>query len=385
MENAELIEKFKKMQLDYQKKRNRMDAWKSDFQRLEIEIKDLMESFENLYQGSQLTEDFSMEIKEKLENRREGIRLSVKSASRLLRKLDPEKPLSDVEHEFITSEEFAHQIQAKRAHDLTIEEEEQNDLPSEEDAKEGVENEFPSEEDFKDERDNGDHSAQDQSQETAQDEDEMVLHSDEKPIGQEEIVEDQEQPKVKDEEKTETETVSKGERNDLAHLHEVLLIDEEILKELEEYLETAENRFLKFMEKGVAPVLDGLYSGKNFAKDLIDELEKNEKEELDKTKQWLTIYDVLMNKIEQFFEQFSIKLYIPKSGSLFDENNQEPIGVVDDEQFHDEQIKEVVRFGLIYEKEIYNQPSFLFRPAQVIVVKNKNQKEIVDSGEGNEQ
>ena len=70
-------------------------------------------------------------------------------------------------------------------------------------------------------------------------------------------------------------------------------------------------------------------------------------------------------------------------GSLFDENKQEPIGVVEDEQFQDEQIKEVVRYGLIYEKEIDNQSSFLFRPAQVIVVKNKMQQDL-ESGKGNE-
>ena len=180
-----------------------------------------------------------------------------------------------------------------------------------------------------------------------------------------------------------TESILPETKSDLTIIEEALERNEEILKELEEHLASAEKRFFKFMEKAVSPVLDGLYSGKKFASDLIEELTKSGNEQLQQTKQWLTIYDKLMNQIEQFFEKFSIKLYIPSVGSLFDENTQEPIGVVEDEQFQDEQIKEVVRYGLIYEKEIDHQPSFLFRPAQVIVVKNKMQQDL-ESGKGNE-
>ena len=91
-----------------------MDIWKNDFQQLETEIKDLMESFEKDYQESELTDDFSEDIREKLENRREGIRLSVKSVSRLLKKLDPEKPLMDVETDIIKNEELGNMLNANR-------------------------------------------------------------------------------------------------------------------------------------------------------------------------------------------------------------------------------------------------------------------------------
>ena len=181
----------------------------------------------------------------------------------------------------------------------------------------------------------------------------------------------------------EEKTILPEKKTDLSIIGEALERNEESLKELEEYLASAEKRFFKFMEKAVSPVLDGLYSGKKFASDLIEELTKSGNDQLQQTKQWLTVYDKLMSQIEQFFEKFSIKLYIPSVGSLFDENTQEPIGVVEDEQFQDEQIKEVVRYGLIYEKEIDHQSSFLFRPAQVIVVKNKMQQDL-ESGEGNE-
>ena len=105
MEKEELLKRFNSNQKVYSEKRLKMDSWKSDFQQLETEIKDLMESFEKDYQESELTDDFSEDIREKLENRREGIRLSAKSVSRLIKKLDPEKPLTDVETDIITNDE----------------------------------------------------------------------------------------------------------------------------------------------------------------------------------------------------------------------------------------------------------------------------------------
>ena len=96
------------------KKRLKMDSWKKDFQKLESEVNKLMESFEKDYQESELTDDFSEDIREKLENRREGIRLSVKSVSRLLRKLDPEKPLTDVEMDIIKTVEVVNMMNMNR-------------------------------------------------------------------------------------------------------------------------------------------------------------------------------------------------------------------------------------------------------------------------------
>jgi hypothetical protein len=58
MELKEALEKFKSIQKVYSEKRHKMDSWKSDFQQLETEIKDLIESFEKVYQESELTEEF---------------------------------------------------------------------------------------------------------------------------------------------------------------------------------------------------------------------------------------------------------------------------------------------------------------------------------------
>ena len=91
-----------------------------------------------------------------------------------------------------------------------------------------------------------------------------------------------------------------------------------------------------------------------------------------------------MNELTRFFDVFSVQLYIPEAGTLFNEETQEPIGVIEDAELEDEQIKEVVRFGLVYGKEIYEQEDFLIRPAQVIVVKNK-QQDATNPGDGHEQ
>ena len=82
------------------------------------------------------------------------------------------------------------------------------------------------------------------------------------------------------------------------------------------------------------------------------------------------------------FNEFHVDLYIPQPQDTFDEYKHEPIGVVEDEELEDEQIKEVVRYGLIYQKELFNQSYFLIRPAQVIVVKNKS-KDLVEENRGN--
>ena len=84
--------------------------WKNQFQQLEQEVTQLITFFENQYEESAINDEFTEEVKAKLENRRDGIRLSVKSASRLLRKLNPEKPLEDGTQEFIAHEEMSQKL-----------------------------------------------------------------------------------------------------------------------------------------------------------------------------------------------------------------------------------------------------------------------------------
>ncbi|WP_428909860.1 nucleotide exchange factor GrpE [Niallia sp. Krafla_26] len=365
MEKSELLKKFISNQKVYSKKRQEMDDWKNDFKRLEIETKNLMESFEKGYQGLEGTDHFSEDLKTKLENRREGIRLSAKSVSRLLKKMAPEKPLMDVEQDIMTSDEVVKMIQNN--HEQSSETSD-NELKKVE-IETVLEGDSPSP------------SVPEQNIELVTEE--MVPHNELEPTLEVPEAEQEKSitPPLEKEIHEDGTTLPEG-KTDTAIIEEALETNEEILKELEECVTSAETRFFKFMEKGVSPILDGLYSGKKYGNDLIKELGPDH-EQLEQTKEWLTIYDELMDQIRQFFATFSINLFIPEAGSLFDEHTQEPIGVVEDEGFQDEQVKEVVRFGLIYEKEIDQQPSFLLRPAQVIVVKNKKQPDLA-SGKGNE-
>ena len=163
-------------------------------------------------------------------------------------------------------------------------------------------------------------------------------------------------------------------------IQEAIENNQNVLQQLDEHIQAAEKRFLTFIEKGVAPVLDGLYSGEKYGKDLVDEVRTAGFENIDQVKEWLEIYNILMDEIKNLFHTFSVGIFSPEIGELFDEQKHEPIGVVEDSDFEDEQIKEVVRYGLTFEN---SSGTFLIRPSQVIVVKNKKQ-EIVEQQRGNQ-
>ena len=111
------IEQFKKeaklfgdRQSNYRKRVETFQNWKNQFQQLEQEVPQLINFFEKKYEEFAINHDLTEEVKAKLENRREGVRLSVKSVSRLMRKLNPEKPLEDHTEAFISSEEMSEKI-----------------------------------------------------------------------------------------------------------------------------------------------------------------------------------------------------------------------------------------------------------------------------------
>ena len=111
------IEQFKKeaklfgdTQSNYRKRAGTFQNWKNQFQQLEQEVPQLISFFQKKYEEFAINHDLTEEVKAKLENRREGVRLSVKSVSRLLRKLNPEKPLEDHTEAFISSEEMSEKL-----------------------------------------------------------------------------------------------------------------------------------------------------------------------------------------------------------------------------------------------------------------------------------
>ncbi|MEW4209479.1 hypothetical protein Q0O85_13105 [Priestia megaterium] len=358
IEKSGLVKELLVLQQQYEGRHKELEKWKAEFDRLSQETEQFMFSFHEKYEKTTIDEEFTDELKEKLENRLEGIRLSDKSVSRLIRRLNPEKEIETATSEFILAEKIGEQINQNRQVDSETEEvvpDSASDLQNQDDVETTAEENHSGSLEV-DENNTQEHDIQNRLIEDVSIEKEAEVT-----------------------EETESGTYSESEA---ALLKEAIRSNQNVLQEVNERIETAEKRFVTFMEKGVAPIIDGLYSGSNYANDLLVELEQQNHEQFSKVKEWLTIYPRLMKDVEALFNEFHVRLYIPQPQDTFDEYKHEPIGVVEDEELEDEQIKEVVRYGLIYQKELFNQSHFLIRPAQVIVVKNKS-KDLVEENRGN--
>ncbi|WP_154991625.1 hypothetical protein [Priestia megaterium] len=358
IEKSGLVQELLVLQQQYEGRQKELEKWKAEFDRLSQETEQFMFSFHEKYEKTTIDEEFTDELKEKLENRLEGIRLSDKSVSRLIRRLNPEKEIETATSEFILAEKIGEQINKNRQVVSETEEvvsDSASDLQNQDDVETKAE-ENHSESLEVNENNTQEHENRNQPMEDVSIEKEAGVT-----------------------EETESGTYSESEA---ALLKEAIRSNQNVLQEVNERIEAAEKRFVTFMEKGVAPIIDGLYSGSNYANDLLVELEQKNHEQFSKVKEWLTIYPRLMKDVEALFNEFYVDLYIPQPQDTFDEYKHEPIGVVEDEELEDEQIKEVVRYGLIYQKELFNQSHFLIRPAQVIVVKNKS-KDLVEENRGN--
>ncbi|CAK8582523.1 nucleotide exchange factor GrpE [Priestia megaterium] len=359
IEKSGLVQELLVLQQQYEGRHKELEKWKAEFDRLSQETEEFMFSFHEKYEKTTIDEEFTDELKEKLENRLEGIKLSDKSVSRLIRRLNPEKEIETATSEFILAEKIGEQINQNRQVDSETKEvvphSTSDDLQGQGDVEMKAE-ENHSESLEIEENNTQEHDLKNQPIEDVSIEKEA------------EITEEIENPTY-------------GE-SEAALLKEAIHSNQNVLQEVNEKIEAAEKRFVTFMEKGVAPIIDGLYSGSNYANDLLVELEQQNHEQFSKVKEWLTIYPRLMKDVEGLFNEFHVELYIPQPQDTFDEYKHEPIGVVEDEELEDEQIKEVVRYGLIYQKELFNQSHFLIRPAQVIVVKNKS-KDLVEENRGN--
>lgn len=356
IEKSGLVKELLVLQQQYEGRQKELEKWKVEFDRLSQETEQFMFSFHEKYEQTTIDEEFTDELKEKLENRLEGIRLSDKSVSRLIRRLNPEKEIETATSEFILAEKIGRQINENRQVDSETEEvipDPASDLQNQDDV------ETTAEENHSESLEVNENNTQEH--ETKPSEDVSI------------------EKEAEVAEKAENPTYSESEA---ALLKEAIQSNQNVLQEVNERIEAAEKRFVTFMEKGIAPIIDGLYSGSNYANDLLVELEQQNHEQFSKVKEWLTIYPRLMKDVEGLFNEFHVELYIPQPQDTFDEYKHEPIGVVEDEELEDEQIKEVVRYGLIYQKELFNQSHFLIRPAQVIVVKNKS-KDLVEENRGN--
>ncbi|MFE7060729.1 nucleotide exchange factor GrpE [Sutcliffiella sp. NPDC057660] len=152
---------------------------------------------------------------------------------------------------------------------------------------------------------------------------------------------------------------------------EVLERNEEIVESLMKDLEALEKKFSTFIEKSIGPVMDGLYNGKKYGVDLEAEMASVYSDHADYVSEWLSIYETLLQELENLLDDYSVGLLAPEQGDMFNEVDQEPIAVVEDQAMQTEQIKELVRYGFYYKGTLFNQARFIIRPAQVTVVKNR--------------
>jgi hypothetical protein len=387
----ERMTEIDEIETNYRKNKDLLEDWKTTFRRLEQEVNSLTHSFEQHYEQSAINEQLEESIKEKLKNRQEGIRLTVKSASRLMRRLNPEKPLEEATSEFTFKESLV-TVEVKQEESelnadpnldeiLRVESEIQVDGKSEtvleskleQDVELGQEPEVTLEQEVVETFSNLDTEPEAETQDSQENKDD-TNH----------IVSEVKEVEFTAEETKESEPLVNEESLEVPAMKEVIQSNQKVIQELFTHIEAAEKRFTTFMEKGLAPVMDGLFSGQNYAEDLLDELKAAGLDAIEEVEGWLNIYNVMMAEIKKTFDDFEIDLAIPNKGDQFDEYKHEPIGVVEDPALQDEQVKSVVRFGLTSRRPIFGQESYLIRPAQVIVVKNMNLS-LEDVQEGNQE
>lgn len=304
---------FVEQQKQYEEKKEKIIRWKEILTRLLEDVEKLYDDFQKEYEASELQEGMPEELRAKLANRREGIRLSVKGTSRLAQKLAPVQGLEEITGMFTDWETVQIKIDRKKEKD----------------------------------------QKQEQKLEA-----EKVIEPEE--FVEEELVAEKEEMGEQEGNK-ETLTIEIFNAQ-----HE----NEDLLDQMSSLVERMERIFVTFIEKNVAPIVDGLHNGAIYSSELPQEVQQQYPEYSMYVQEWLSIYRALINRIIEFLEDFSIIPVIPELGAWFDENTQEAIGVVEETGMENEQIKEVARLGYMCEMEIYGQHPFLIRPAQVIVVKN---------------
>jgi len=388
LQQKELMAELNEMEQKYRQNKGILEEWKSEFRRLEAEINQLTQTFEQHFAKSELGEQFEQAIREKLENRREGIRLTVKSASRLIRKLNPEKPLEDQTSQFIFKEDLVGDEEVVTAEpEQVVEVGPKVEVKAEVESVQDVELETEAEPELMQELE-AKPAAELETITQSVSKLESEQESEPKPEAELEVSTESEEPAENAEDLSETEQVTEiaevtQPEFNLSAIKEAIQINHEVIEELGHHIEAAEKRFVSFMEKALAPVMDGLFSGKNYGHDLLQEIKDASVETVGDVEEWLGVYRVMLEEIEAVFKNFQIELDSPQAGEVFDEYKHEPIGVVEDLSLEDEQIKSVVRYGLTSKRPIYGMNAYLIRPAQVIVVKNINLP-LEDVQEGNQ-
>jgi molecular chaperone GrpE (heat shock protein) len=145
--------------------------------------------------------------------------------------------------------------------------------------------------------------------------------------------------------------------------------------EMQTQSETAKKDLLNLVRRKVLDILDGLHSGEQNSKPVVDEIKEgalNEAEQHD-LDQWFKIHVDLQEDIHQLLAEIQIYPMSVARGEPADYYRHEPIGVEPDAKLETEHIKEVVQRGYEYTLESGDPAETartVLRLAQVIMVKN---------------
>ncbi|MCI2254785.1 nucleotide exchange factor GrpE [Domibacillus sp. PGB-M46] len=333
MTKEEVMQAFEQTQNSFKQKEQEIASWKNQVNLLEQKMDGIVNAFQAMYDGLDLPADLDEETENQLQNRKDGIRLSVKSASRLERKWKDIQWPEDFAENFVTPEELVNEIKANK--------EQHSDKPK---------------------------NSEQAETSTEQKQDEINTE----PAAEVEKEETSEQ-------KNQAGLAETERKSDIELVQEKAEINEKVLDGLTDFTNSLQKQFYSFFEKAVVPVIDGLYSGKKFSAEWISQLQEQNNEENERVIEWLDVYDRFIQEMTEFLETFNFHLYEPEEGALFDEETMEPIGVVENHEMEDEQVAEIVRFGLLSKQRDKEEP-LLIRPAQVIVVKNREEQQ-EDTGE----
>lgn len=318
------IQEQQQLKNDFDTLHQQLVYWGDEFKRLSHSLEPFVAELDNLYQQSEIPTQLPEELVEKLSNRRDGLRLTMKGASRFTQKLNLDQVSLDEHYAF---EEYDFSSESETSEEELVEVE--------------------------------------QHQVT----DEVQGDTSEANV---EIEENQEQDDVSEADVEVQESSSPEPPESYVLLMEK---NKELLQSLREQLEHLERHYTKFFEKTYAPVMDGVYSGLKHGETLKSDIHQMEIGEADKEAaiEWLTIYSTMLAKFENFLKDFAVEPVDAEQGQPFDEKYHEPIAVVEDQAYQTEDISEVVRYGLHFSHPLDEDASYLLRPVQVIVVKNPAQ------------
>lgn len=141
------------------------------------------------------------------------------------------------------------------------------------------------------------------------------------------------------------------------------------VSKLGDLAEKRKKKFLGFVETSILPMIDGIRDGQKYATDRINKLQIGSPIS-EEVQRWFETYSALYREFMNFLDKIKVRRMEVKLGAAIDYALHEPFGTEPDASLPNEHIKEISRDG--YEYASQDSKSYVLRPAQVIVVKNKN-------------